>query len=392
VGVRTLLRYLTGDRQAVLDLAASRWTLAVGFLFVLSAALAREYDGKDLLHEPWHLLLPLGASLIASAVLFAVAWGRPRHYPAFLGLFWMTAPLAWLYAIPYERFLSPGQAMRANLLTLAVVAAWRVALMVRVLVVLLDYRVLAAFVLVMAFGDAVALAISLASWGPMFLPMMAGIRLSESERVLATTTSIVLHLSFCSSPLWVAGAVTLRVRSKPVWQGAGGKSVRPTWPLWGLAVLSVVGWAVVLPWTQAEQQLAWQVEQDFREGRVSDVLAVMSAHTPADFPPQWEPPPQRKDLFTTSETGPRLVQLYEEMAETPVAPWVRERYVRKLPHLSIWHFASESDLARMGRALEKIPEWPAQRADLEAEGTDNEPLLRMLRPDPQGTHAGKGQP
>jgi hypothetical protein len=79
MGIRTLLRYLIGDRQAILDLAASRWTLLVGFLFVLSAALAREYDGKDLLHEPWHLLLPLGASLVASALLFAVAWGRFRH-------------------------------------------------------------------------------------------------------------------------------------------------------------------------------------------------------------------------------------------------------------------------------------------------------------------------
>lgn len=392
MGIRTLLRYLIGDRQAVLDLAASRWTLAVGFLFVLSAALAREYDGKDLLHEPWHLLLPLGASLAASAVLFAVAWGRPRHYPAFLGLFWMTAPLAWLYAIPYERFLSPGQAMRANLLTLAVVAAWRVALIVRVLVVLLDYRALAAFLLVMAFGDALALGVSLAWFGPMFLPMMAGIRLSESERVLAATTSIVTQLSFCSFPLWLAGAIALRVRSKPVWQGAGGKSVRPTRLLWGLAALSVVGWVVVLPWTQAEQQLAWQVERDFREGRVSEALAVMSAHAPTDFPPQWEPPPQRRDLFTTTAASSHLVRLYGEMAKKPVAPWVRERYVEKVPtQLSLWLFA-ESDLERVGRALESIPEWPALRARLEAEGEANEALLKKLRPDPQDTHAGKVQP
>ena len=52
----------------------------------------------------------------------------------------MTAPLAWLYAIPYERFLSPVGATRANLWTLGLVAAWRVLLIIRVLVVLLSYR------------------------------------------------------------------------------------------------------------------------------------------------------------------------------------------------------------------------------------------------------------
>src|SRR5206468_2426101 len=99
--------------------------------FVLSAGLAREYDGEDLLAEPWHLAIPLGASLASSFLLFAVAYvvavfrGAPcepfyGRYLYFLGLFWMTAPLAWLYAIPYERFLSPVGAVQANLLTLGV--------------------------------------------------------------------------------------------------------------------------------------------------------------------------------------------------------------------------------------------------------------------------------
>ena len=51
--IRTLLRYLVGDHQAILDLAATRWTLVVGFLFVLSAGFAHEYDGQDLRREPW---------------------------------------------------------------------------------------------------------------------------------------------------------------------------------------------------------------------------------------------------------------------------------------------------------------------------------------------------
>jgi len=59
MGIGTLLRYLIGDRKAILAIAGSRHSLWIGFLFVLSAGLAREYDGEDLLHEPWHALIPL---------------------------------------------------------------------------------------------------------------------------------------------------------------------------------------------------------------------------------------------------------------------------------------------------------------------------------------------
>src|SRR5262245_52840095 len=103
--VRTLFLYLIGNRQAILDIAADRRAIWIGALFVLSAAFAREYDGKDLMREPWHLLVPLGASLVASFALFLVAFAglfeREQHppflpaYRSFLALFWMTAPLAW---------------------------------------------------------------------------------------------------------------------------------------------------------------------------------------------------------------------------------------------------------------------------------------------------------
>src|SRR4051812_18868184 len=118
MSLRTLLLYLIGDRQAILDIAADRRALHIGFLFVLSAGLAREYDGEDLVHEPWYLLIPLVASIGSSFVLYAFTYGVAcmkqvqgptfaRGYLSFLGLFWMTAPLAWLYGVPYERFLSP---------------------------------------------------------------------------------------------------------------------------------------------------------------------------------------------------------------------------------------------------------------------------------------------
>jgi hypothetical protein len=131
--IGTLLGYLVGSRRAILEIAASHSAVWLGLLFVLSAAFARDYDGEDLLHEPWHLLIPFAASLTASLVLFIVIYGIAMctgapvskffaAYRSFLGLFLLTAPLAWLYAIPYERFLSPGAAVWANLATLGLVA------------------------------------------------------------------------------------------------------------------------------------------------------------------------------------------------------------------------------------------------------------------------------
>jgi hypothetical protein len=147
IKLRTLAMFLLGNRNAIISLAACRETLWLGLIFVFSAAFAREYDGEDLLYEPWHLLLPLVASLATSFILFGlisiVAWCRHAglvgfwsRYRTFLGLYWMTAPLAWLYAIPVERFLSAGDATTVNLNFLACVSLWRVILITRVLSIL----------------------------------------------------------------------------------------------------------------------------------------------------------------------------------------------------------------------------------------------------------------
>ena len=118
MSIRTVLEFLGGSPRAILEVAGRRGWLAVGFLFVLAAAFARECDGADLLSEPWHLLLPLVASLALSFVLFLPVYWRlaPRAGPegtrerpafrdtylSFLAVFWMTAPLGLLYAIPYD--------------------------------------------------------------------------------------------------------------------------------------------------------------------------------------------------------------------------------------------------------------------------------------------------
>src|ERR1041384_4053012 len=135
MGVTTLLRYWIGDRRAMLQIAHHRSSLWIGFLFVVAAGFAREYDGQYLLREPWHLLIPLAASLGLSLLLFCLflcGMKADNHFPgfwpayrSFLSLFWMAAPFAFLYAVPYERFLSAPDSVRANIWTLGIVAFWR---------------------------------------------------------------------------------------------------------------------------------------------------------------------------------------------------------------------------------------------------------------------------
>ncbi|MFT5528003.1 MAG: hypothetical protein ACI9HK_005989, partial [Pirellulaceae bacterium] len=190
VSLQTLGEFLIGRRDAIgkiMDCPAAIW---IGLVFVIAAGFAREYDGESLVHEPWHLLIPLGASIASSLVLYIVLYlvsicrKAPRRgfiagYRQFLTLYWMTAPLALVYGIPFERMVSPVDAMRANLVLLGIVAAWRVILMIRVASVLYKCHWTAATCAVMLFANSLAFTAIMLMPKPI-LNLMGGIRLTES--------------------------------------------------------------------------------------------------------------------------------------------------------------------------------------------------------------------
>jgi len=331
--LQTWFRYLLGNRAAILRIAQAPNAVWIGALFVLSAGLAREYDAEDLLHEPWHLLIPFAASLVTSFVLFAVAFGLLKFkggiapsfaagYRAFLALFWLTAPLAWLYAIPYERFLDGLSAMQANLWTLALVSAWRVLLMARVLNVVMGFRGWQAFFLVMLLADAEALLalqiVPIPVW-----QVMGGVRQSPAEGFLAFVGVAIRAVATLSVVVWAIGALVAAILARPSWQTvapddlpSAGRSLDV------LALASVVVWAFVLPFTQPEQQLRYRVEQNLTQGRIAEALAEMSAHEPTDFPPHWDPPPR----LAYGQKVPPLLDVLEEIERRPPADWVAELF------------------------------------------------------------------
>ncbi len=136
MGIRTIFKYFAGGASAIRAIAKNRSSVWAGLLFVVSVGIAREYDGEYLLAEPWHLLAPIGASLVTSLILFVIletSFNLPsetkpsrksiwRDYRSFLGLYWLTAPMAWLYAIPVERIDDAPGSVRANLALLAIVS------------------------------------------------------------------------------------------------------------------------------------------------------------------------------------------------------------------------------------------------------------------------------
>ena len=333
--IRTLGKYLVGDRRAILEVARSRDAIWIGFLLVISATLAREYDTHDLRSQPWHLLVPLGASLAMSTLLYALLHLRMmirrepqptilHGYRTFLALFWMTAPLAWLYAMPYERFLSEVGAAEANLWTLAIVAIWRVALISRVISVIVGCGIAPAFFLVMLVaGPTVAL---VASKFPSVIPGMAGVPMTPRETAVFSTmlvTQVVSQLTFI---VWVVVGVVAFFVMSPKWQPAlsflnrsFGRSSSGY-----LAVAAVLFWLPFLPHAQREQHLKFMVESEMRSGRIAQALQIMSSHSPHDFPPQWDPPP-----VAIYDSNTFILDVMEIMIDRPVAPWVRKLYVEK---------------------------------------------------------------
>jgi|GEM_PF-4575914 len=164
--LRLLPGYLLGNRDAILRLAAMPRTWLAGLILVLSAGIARNYDHVYLIWTSRWWAGPLIASGISSLFIFAVVrhvlsptWKSTTadiesektvdlrfpqpfwpSFARFFGLYIATAPMAWLYAIPFEDHLPSLAAAKANFCLLGFVSIWRVGLMARVVSVLFGVR------------------------------------------------------------------------------------------------------------------------------------------------------------------------------------------------------------------------------------------------------------
>lgn len=351
--------FLLGSRSAILD-AAAHWraSLLIGVLLVLSAGFARNYDGEDLRAEPWWLLGPFAASMITSLLLFGLyrmiaavkGLNLPvRWYVPFLGVYWLTAPLAWLYAVPYEMFLSPTEAVFANAWTLLVVALWRVALMARVAQVMLGCSFWAAFFTDLWFGVVVIWVASFFGPRPV-LDVMGGMRISDVQSAQSDLTLMTIFYGFFGVFILLVPAIVAMKRMRfpllatletcvrvaridgSVRAGGGARGAIV------VALACAAMWIPLLVWQQPKQHNQRMIEEIALTGSMEEVITFASARTAADFPAPWHPP-----LVAIVQVDPYDKHPIDgahaaiDRAIKPVPGWVRRAYVdetgQQLSHL-----------------------------------------------------------
>lgn len=107
--------------------------LTFGLLITWLAGIGRYWDHPNAYLFQYLGLGSLAYVFVLSAVLFLIAWPlKPANwsYRGVLKFVTFTSAPALLYAIPVERFMSLGAAQAMNVGFLAVVAIWRVALLI----------------------------------------------------------------------------------------------------------------------------------------------------------------------------------------------------------------------------------------------------------------------
>jgi hypothetical protein len=214
------LGYVLGRENSIRELAGDRATLWTGIGMVLLTSIARNYDQTFILEKPFLWLFgSLLFSLVSGTWLYLVVygwfirrvvahaggeapayWGRWR---TFMGLFWMTAPVAWLYAIPVERFFDSLTAAKANLTLLAIVSLWRVILMTRVMQCLtgaLTHAILLWVLLAVAMEVLVVFFIG-GAFAKALMAGMGGMRNSPEETLLTNAMSAVFGVAFWGAPV-----------------------------------------------------------------------------------------------------------------------------------------------------------------------------------------------
>jgi hypothetical protein len=337
--------YLLGHRESIQAVASSRASIPTGAVLVLLTAIARNYDQTHLTENPFRWLFgSLLFSFVSGAWLYAVAYGgfarrwmapwtdEPRArfwsgWAGFLGLFWMTAPIAWLYAVPVERFLGDVPAARANVALLAVVSLWRVLLISRVLSVLCRVHLFFTLGWVLVAAAVEVLGVTLFGGGiaKQIMASMGGMRNSPAEEVLLGAMGTAFTGALLVAPVAAIASLLCRPAETP----AALPEPQP----------GSLPWKGLLAWTAAWVAIAWVPQRELsnsvhyerlvRRQEWRAALDYLGARPPGDFAPArpLAPKPFEREIFTD------LPPLLGAARATDPA-WVRAHLIRRLDDLT----------------------------------------------------------
>jgi hypothetical protein len=337
VSLTTILRYQFGNRTAIRAVATDSSAFMIGIALVLMTAIARNYDQTYFGESAWWLFGPLVFSFFSGTFLYCVLrWlflkrhedtnapaGDENQWWAFMGLFWMTAPIAWLYAIPVERMFDSYRATQLNIALLAIVSLWRVLLMSRVISVLQEVRFVRAlgWVAVPACIEVVLVVFIGGIFSPTFgrrvMSAMGGLRHAPEESLLLSAVSTAGATAFWGL---LALAILLRIFSfnsltQPFPRQAPGRL-----PWIGLVVLSAF-WCAVAVQPQKEQRRFARHDAMIEAGQYREAINFLASEGRNAFPPG-----------RRLEPNPYEYRVYDELPGTIAAlqpsdpKWIREMY------------------------------------------------------------------
>ncbi len=379
MNLKIILGFLVGRADAIRDVASSKAAFWTGMALVVLTAFPRNYDQTYIPEKPllW-FLGPLLFSIVSGTWLFLISYGfcarrtmadadgnKPplwSSWRGFMGAFWMTAPIAWIYAIPVERFWDSLTATKANLWLLAIVSLWRVLLMARVFQVVCRAPAWLSllWVLLPAAIEVLGIVFFSESFGRRLMASMGGMRNSPEEDLIYAALGTAFMAAFWSIPvlllLW------------GIWNRYGDAVEWPirkasTFPWKLVAVLSVF-WIGVAIQPQLELRRNWTLEQHIERREMRAALDYMNQYEPNDFPPARGLPPKLYEWDTFEKVLPLA-----GAATAADKPWVRRHVTDGLSvaagNMALWWKGTPAlQTVEPNRFRNGINRWNVSAADL----------------------------
>ncbi len=346
-----VLLALVGHRASILRAVDSKRGLLFMLAMVGIASICREYDGASFFHQPGELIKPLITSVVLASVLFVVVilarslancQGEQLSsaYRRFLMGYWITAPLAWFYAVPVETFTDSITAVYSNLTLLSAVAVWRVAWFTRIASVITG---LPAWIMLCWIGP-VCCFVACVAMGFIRLDIvgvMGGIRLSESEQILFDFTRQAdmvltwigwsLVLGFFVS-LFVLYGMRLDAPAAPAYRPC--KIAISNWSVLAAVFVALLGGCVYF---QPKQFRAAEVNRLIEADSIGEAISLMSQHQREDYPAgQFV---KRLRVFRWDWSG-SLASRIRTLVDLDVQPWISDQLIFSLPE-SLYDAAKE---------------------------------------------------
>lgn len=342
ITTHTIIQFLFGKRDAILKVAECPDSLKVSFILVMVAALARSYDKEYLLREPFHLLLsPLASALVAFLIFFAfrlLSWKHGhdclkfwKDFKVVLSLFWMTAPLAWIYGLSVEMFFDAFISMQTNLWLLLIVAVWRVLLFVRIMTVI--YGAYSFAVVLMVCG---AIAYCVLDIVPLpIISFMGGVTITGTGGLIRLIGILIVAICIYAVPITAFLYIITFFTSIGVkYRGyVVNKDILYSLAIFKLPIILSILCIFSLPYFQPRQANRYTVETLFNNGAIKNGLQYLKERTVNDFPKYWTLPPQWK----YRKKKPDMLEIMRELQNDDKKSWVKDFYYQEFKEYVGYH-------------------------------------------------------